>query len=89
MRQRRKSELLRAFELRPQCAYCECELSYEQYGSSYATIDHIRPKKAGGRESRENKTLACIHCNRLKAASESWPAPKFNLQDLFDEITSI
>ena len=67
--------------IRPECGYCGCTLSYEVYGASYATIDHVEPRRLGGTDARSNKTLACQGCNHLKG-HERWPAPAFTLADL-------
>lgn len=76
------SQVLRAFRVRPECAYCGVALSCSEYGSNYATIDHIAPRSRGGADILSNKTLACLHCNRCKANATDWPAPTFTLADI-------
>lgn len=29
------------------------------------------------------KTLACMHCNQVKASATNWPQPTFTFADLF------
>ena len=69
--------------LRPFCGYCDEPLSYDQYGARYATLDHIIPKGRGGTEALDNKTLACLDCNRAKANSLKWAPPSFTFADLW------
>ncbi len=32
------------------------------------TLDHVKPRSAGGANSQDNLVLACLRCNRRKAA---------------------
>lgn len=79
---RTSSLILKALSIRNECAYCGRSLSYSDYGPSYATIDHIVPRSRGGTNGLQNLTLACLHCNRVKA-NRLWPHPSFNLKILF------
>ncbi|GAB6164344.1 HNH endonuclease [Thermostilla marina] len=45
------------------CQYCGRKLSSEQL-----TIDHVIPRCQGGESTWENCVLACVPCNRRKAA---------------------
>lgn len=45
------------------CQYCGAKP-----GSEELTIDHVIPKSQGGLTTWENCTLACVECNRKKAA---------------------
>jgi 5-methylcytosine-specific restriction endonuclease McrA len=45
------------------CAYCGSE-----YGDSYLTADHIKPKSRGGGNTWMNLVTACKHCNQKKDA---------------------
>ena len=47
----------------PRCRYCDKELDERT-----ATIDHIKPRSRGGTNGKYNLTLACRHCNWVKAA---------------------
>lgn len=42
------------------CAYCRCGIPYE------FSLDHIIPKKFGGRNILKNIILTCISCNSAK-----------------------
>lgn len=44
------------------CQYCNDKLTAEEL-----TIDHIKPRSAGGQTTWENCVIACIPCNRQKA----------------------
>lgn len=55
-----KLELLAAD---PRCRYCEKQLTERT-----ATIDHIKPRSRSGGHGKRNLTLACRHCNWVKAA---------------------
>lgn len=79
------SDLLKqAFTIRPQCAYCGCILSYN-YGSNYATIDHILPKSRKGKDSISNLTLCCLKCNQKKANTVGLFYPQFTIKDLLHD----
>jgi len=41
-----------------QCQYCGCR--------DRLTIDHVRPKSRGGRDTWENLVAACVPCNNTK-----------------------
>jgi 5-methylcytosine-specific restriction endonuclease McrA len=45
------------------CAYCNRRLSAKQ-----ATVDHVKPKSAGGYDKRKNYALACRSCNHAKGS---------------------
>lgn len=76
------SLISRVLAVRQDCAYCGEACTYEVYGPHYPTTDHVVPKSRGGTEARGNKTLACLHCNRAKANSIRWPAPRYTLADV-------
>ena len=40
------------------CAYCASQLSYDK-----ATVEHVVPRKGGGRDSYDNFLIACSPCN--------------------------
>lgn len=45
------------------CSYCKRALKFEE-----STIDHKVPRSQGGKNNRENLTLACGPCNRDKGS---------------------
>ena len=49
------------------CAYCRTPLT-----PATATIDHVRPRSAGGADTAANKVLACEPCNQSKANLLPW-----------------
>ena len=63
------------------CAYCSCPVSYQDYGASFATVDHIIPKSRGGSNGKHNLTLACLDCNR-RLANCTNKSPAFSFADL-------
>lgn len=73
--------LLSAIERWGVCAYCTCPVSYQEYGSSFATVDHVIPKSRGGSNAKYNLTLACLDCNR-RLANTSNKIPSFTFADL-------
>lgn len=48
---------------RARCEYCHTD---ERWQYVRFTIDHVRPRAAGGSDGDENLALACFHCNRHK-----------------------
>lgn len=78
----KKGLLKRALRVRTDCGYCAEPVSYEHYGASFATLDHITPKARGGTDARSNLTVACLGCNRAKAHASHWPAPAYTLADI-------
>jgi len=79
--------LRRALLVRQDCAYCDATLSLYEYGASYATIDHIVPRRDGGTRVRANLALACRACNDRKSHSREWPAPTYTLADILPVAT--
>lgn len=55
----------------PLCHYCSKEL----YPGD-ATVDHVVPRAAGGRDERFNKVWSCRDCNSRKA--DDWPTCQCN-----------
>lgn len=47
---------------RGRCLYCKMPLS-----CANATADHKRPRKRGGRDTKDNIAAACRSCNEIKA----------------------
>lgn len=45
------------------CEYCRCP---EQYATQSFTVEHIKPKHAGGETVVENLALSCYGCNSHK-----------------------
>lgn len=45
----------------PECAYCHRPLRRHE-----VTADHVRPRRNGGTDLRENITPACLPCNQTK-----------------------
>jgi len=52
---------------------CYCKRVFTGDGATRATIEHIKPKRDGGRNNIENLAAACLHCNqhRGKQINES------------------
>ena len=63
MTQKNTKYKLELLEADPRCRYCGKELTERT-----ATIDHIRPRSRGGTNGKYNLTLACRHCNWVKAS---------------------
>lgn len=54
-----------------QCQYCEDVFDYEDL-----TIDHVRPRSAGGRTTWENCVTSCKSCNHAKGSHLLLPRTK-------------
>jgi 5-methylcytosine-specific restriction endonuclease McrA len=54
-----------------QCQYCDDVFDYEDL-----TIDHVRPRSAGGRTTWENCVTSCKSCNHAKGSSLLLPRTK-------------
>jgi 5-methylcytosine-specific restriction endonuclease McrA len=54
-----------AIRARGYCEYCRCS---EQYTTESFTVEHIKPKNAGGETSVENLAWSCSGCNGHKHA---------------------
>lgn len=52
-----------AFRTNERCVYCTKKLPVRLW-----TIDHIKPKSAGGDDSLDNLVLACTECNSDKGS---------------------
>jgi hypothetical protein len=48
----------------PHCWYCGLSLSIDN-----ATLDHLKPRVAGGRTRASNLRLACKRCNHAKGSA--------------------
>ncbi len=48
------------------CVYCGQDLIRDYQTLHTATVDHLRPKAAGGGHGLENLVTACMCCNTLK-----------------------
>lgn len=60
------------------CYYCPCRMTMPRSGPgslrpSDATMDHMRPRSAGGRDTPDNLVLACYACNQAKGDRLDWP----------------
>ncbi len=67
------SEQLRALVVAragDRCEYCHVP---QQGQAGRFPIDHVRPRRSGGRTEPENLALACPHCNARKWARVDWP----------------
>ena len=47
------------------CFYCQAK---GETVSAHFTLDHVEPKRRGGRDLLRNLVIACTHCNRSNAA---------------------
>lgn len=59
------------------CFYCgqQCGFLRKHAGKAhFATLDHVKPRSAGGKDSRKNLVLCCLECNKRKS---SMPAMEF------------
>ena len=71
------------------CGYCGVT---ETTVGSELTIDHYRPRKAGGGEDENNLVYACVKCNQYKG--EFWPDDedlalgRRVLHPVFDDLTA-
>lgn len=54
-----------AIRARGYCEYCRCS---EQYTTESFTVEHIKPKNAGGETAVENLAWSCSGCNGHKHA---------------------
>ena len=54
------------------CEYCQTQ---SRYSSDPFTMDHIRPRSAGGPTWLENLALSCHGCNQHKGKRTSGPDP--------------
>lgn len=64
------------------CAYCEKPMSLYKQGDDFATRDHVKPKRLGGRSGRDNEVAACFECNQSKGHKRlmsEWIPPKLLL----------
>ena len=59
------------------CAYC----GRPPIDDASLTVDHVRPKSAGGEDRTSNCIPACLECNQAKSSQE-WVA-WFRLQDFY------
>lgn len=51
------------------CIYCGCRISLDILSvDPYATLDHIKPRSLGGKNTLDNLCLACEPCNHAKGA---------------------
>lgn len=54
------------------CYYCKCPVIRTiKTVSNQATIDHIRPKKRGGKTELDNLVIACLDCNQKKGSKRA------------------
>lgn len=54
------------------CAYCGIDGSrdFEIWYLANFAVDHIKPKKHGGKDAAENYALACHSCNLYKGSAD-------------------
>lgn len=52
------------------CAYCGVRTVEGLKDPRFFTLDHVKPKSAGGRYSYDNCVGACYQCNHLRGSSE-------------------
>ena len=58
------------------CHYCQCTVEASQVPHpQMATVDHIRPRSAGGVNAKINLVTACYQCNQEKADHLAWTGP--------------
>lgn len=66
----RRAFLQKKWDQNPHCEYCNRKTLRPDVGvkccSLRATYEHKQPISRGGTESRENATLSCSRCNRIK-----------------------
>lgn len=49
------------------CYYCKVKLDpYDSHEQDVPTVDHVKPRSAGGILSKKNKVYCCGKCNRIK-----------------------
>jgi hypothetical protein len=51
------------------CCYCKLQVTLyckTTAARDAATIEHLIPRAKGGKETKENKVIACQHCNHLR-----------------------
>lgn len=48
------------------CFYCDRRMTMTQCGSLTATVEHRRPRAAGGSDRRDNLVASCERCNSAK-----------------------
>lgn len=59
------------------CRYCRaavCNPDPDLPRDRWATVDHVRPRSQGGKNTLKNLVTACVRCNQNKGSS---PASKF------------
>lgn len=63
------SEYISAFKRIKKCFYCNIVVT-KTYRNipTRLTIDHIIPKSMGGNNSKYNKVICCLKCNRAKGS---------------------
>ncbi len=69
--QKQKDDIRREARIRGEkCYICGCEIDFERANESQFnafTLDHIWPRKMGGKSSLDNLKVACKRCNENKA----------------------
>lgn len=52
------------------CAYCCCQLVYQNGQKNSATVEHIIPKSQGGTYNIKNCLMACKLCNNTRGNTD-------------------
>lgn len=54
------------------CEYCRCQ---EDFSPDSFTVEHIKPRQAGGETVAENLAWSCSGCNGRKYTKTTYPDP--------------
>lgn len=55
------------------CEYCRCP---EDFSPNSFTVDHVKPRQAGGETDIENLAWSCSGCNGHKYTRTTYPDPQ-------------
>ena len=70
--------------------YYTCSMCFEtSLDSNFVHLDHIIPRKLGGKDVIENMDILCIKCNSSRGATIGFDKPRLILKDMENQINKI
>ncbi len=60
------------------CVYCSKNMMSSFDSFAQVQLDHLKPKKHGGRDGVDNMVVSCSVCNNLKGSFDPTPEEELN-----------
>lgn len=77
-------------ELMKNIGYYRCSMCFEtSEDSDFVHLDHIMPKKLGGKDTVDNMDLLCKSCNSSRGPRIGFERPKIALRDMENNLSRL